>query len=119
MRNLLFVLLLAGCSSFITEAEIEHIKAEKMHNAEILCMDKKELGHTVEYDTCIENVLGINQASHSKQAARDWREFPYSELALEASKLSGPERICNKYGFTIDTPQRGVCLENASCYAGK
>lgn len=127
MRNIfliaLSILMLSGCltADFIAVANQERLESERFSNADALCKEYKVFAHTLQYDACLANALGIDQkqtgnnVSSMETNGLQYEEFVnnINELPNTASGLSYPEFLCNKYGYPPNAPERGICLENA------
>lgn len=85
---ILFVLPFSGCSTseLLAVAEKERIAAERLYIAETLCMKYKEFDTGVtNYNRCIENVLGIDRKSNTKD--KMYAGSPIKESGLSNEKV--------------------------------
>lgn len=83
---ILFVLPLSGCSTseLLAVAEKERVAAERLYIAETLCMKYKEFDTGVtNYNRCIENVLGIDRKSSTRDERYAGNPVKENELSNE------------------------------------
>lgn len=111
MRNLLFILLLAGCSStqLLEEMQGGQSDAEIIRRAESQCMQNKHFKDASEYNACVDNALGNNQRIKDKLAERAAR----ANNEPSRGGLSDTDRLCEKYGYSIGSPEYDACIEYA------
>ena len=110
MHNLLFVLLLAGCSSTqFDEAQGEQSDAEIIHRAEYQCMQNKHFEDASEYNACVDSAVGNNQRIKDKLAERTER----AKNGNSKNGLSDSDHLCERYGYLIGSPEYDACIEYA------
>ncbi|TAN86034.1 MAG: hypothetical protein EPN14_00635 [Gallionella sp.] len=110
MRNLLLVLLLSGCSSTqLDEMREGRSDAEIIHRAESQCMQNKYFKDASEYNACVDGAVGNNQRIRNKLAERAER----ARNSPSKNALSDTDNLCEKYGYSIGSPEYDECIEYA------
>lgn len=109
MRNLLFVFLLAGCSSssLLDEIQDGRSDAEIIRHAESQCMQNKNFNDASEYNACVDHAVGNNQRIKNKLAERAERARNESS----AGGFSSSDRLCERYGYAMGSPEYDECIE--------
>ena len=112
MYKLLVVLLLTGCVSdpFTDEQQGGRNDAEKIYNAESLCMKSGNYKEASEYNACVDKALGNNESAKNLVAERAER----AKKGPSTNGLSDADRLCERYGHTIGTEDYKVCIEYAN-----
>lgn len=122
-KLLLIALLLTGCSSIEpTDSDSDadanstingvvggKTNAEKIYNAESLCMQKGEFKDVSEYNACVDKALGNNQRAKAILAQRIAR----AKTDPSSHGLSDADRMCERYGHVIGTEEYDVCVDYA------
>ena len=111
MYRLLIVLLLAGCASdpFAEDQLGGRNDAEKIYNAEALCMKNGDYQEAGEYNACVSKTLGNNERAKQLVAARAER----ARNENSTTGLSYADRLCERYGHVIGSEEYNVCIEYA------
>lgn len=111
MRNLLLVLLLAGCSTepLLIEPQAMQADAEKIHQAELLCMKNQNIKDADEFNVCLDAVLKDNQSAKNKVAERAARAKNWPSTG----GMSDMDRMCERYGHALGTAEYDACIEYA------
>lgn len=110
MRNLFFILLLAGCSSTqLEEIQGAQSDAEIIRRAEHQCMQNKHFEDASEYNACVNGAVGNNQRIRDKLAERTER----AKKENVKNGLSDSDNLCERYGYLIGSPEYDACIEYA------